>query len=136
MQNGSGKIKFDISFPRQIAVVFLLSAVLSAYPLFAFASAEVIRACIVGVMISLANVLAGYAAIEYSIDKSYTIFLKAVLGGMGVRMLVMLGAIMILIGIFHFQALPLVGSLMVFYILFLILEVMFMQKKMNKRAEG
>jgi hypothetical protein len=136
MQNGSGKRKFDTSFPRQIAVVFLFSAMLSAYPLFSFASAEVIRACIAGVIISLANVLAGYAAIEYSIDKSYTIFLKAVLGGMGVRMLVMLAAIMILIETFHFQALPLVGSLMGFYVLFLILEVIFMQKKMNKKAEG
>ena len=136
MQNESGKRKFDISFPRQIAVVFFVSALLSAYPLFAFASAEVIRACIAGVLISLANVLAGYAAIEYSIDKSYTTFLKAVLGGMGVRMVVMLGALLILIMMFHFQAVPLVVSLMGYYILFLILEVLFMQKKMNKKAEG
>ena len=87
MQNESGKRKFEVSFPRQIAVVFFLSALLSAYPLVAFASAEVIRACVAGVIISLANVLAGYAAIEYSIDKSYTLFLKVVLCGMGVRML-------------------------------------------------
>jgi branched-subunit amino acid ABC-type transport system permease component len=136
MQNESGKRKFDISFPRQIAVVFFVSAVVAAYPLFAFASTEVIRACIAGVAISLANVLAGYAAIEYSIDKSYTVFLKVVLGGMGVRMLAMLGALLILIKLFHFQAVPLVVSLMGFYILFLILEVMFMQKKMSKKAEG
>ncbi|MGA7159888.1 MAG: hypothetical protein WBZ48_02730 [Bacteroidota bacterium] len=136
MQNESGKRKFDISFPRQIAVVFFVSALLSAYPLFAFASAEVIRACIAGVIISLANVLAGYAAIEYSINKSYTIFLKAVLGGMGVRMVAMLGALLILIMMFHFQAVPLIVSLMGYYILFLILEVFFMQKKMNKKAEG
>ena len=77
MQNENNTRKFDVSFPRQIAVVVILSALLSAYPLFAFASAEVVRACIAGVTISLANVLAGYAAIEYSIDKSYTVFLKA-----------------------------------------------------------
>jgi hypothetical protein len=110
--------------------------VLSVYPLFAFASAEVVRACIAGVTISVANVLAGYAAIEYSIDRSYTVFLKAVLGGMGLRMLVMLGTLMMLIEVFHFQAVPLVVSLMGFYILFLILEILFMQKKMNKKAEG
>ncbi|MGA9408448.1 MAG: hypothetical protein WBW71_15035 [Bacteroidota bacterium] len=136
MQNESGKRKFEVSFPRQIAVVFFLSALLSAYPLVAFASAEVIRACVAGVIISLANVLAGYAAIEYSIDKSYTLFLKVVLGGMGVRMLLMLGALLILIKVFHVQAVPLVVSLMGYYILFLILEVVFMQKKMSKKAEG
>ena len=119
MQNENNTRKFDVSFPRQIAVVVLLSALLSAYPLFAFASAEVIRACIAGVTISLANVLAGYAAIEYSIDKSYTVFLKAVLGGMGLRMLAMLGALLMLIEVFHFQAVPLVVSLMGFYVLFL-----------------
>ena len=136
MPNENNTRKFDVSFPRQIAVVVILSAVLSVYPLFAFASAEVVRACIAGVTISVANVLAGYAAIEYSIDKSYTVFLKAVLGGMGLRMLVMLGALMLLIEVFHFQAVPLVVSLMGFYILFLILEILFMQKKMNKKAEG
>ena len=136
MQNKSGKRKFDGSFPRRIAVVIILSAVFSAYPLFAFASAEVIRAYIAGVTISLANVLAGYAAIEYAIDKSYTTFLKAVLGGMGVRMLAMLGVLLILIKIFQYQAVPLVVSLMGFYILFLVLEIMFMQKEMSKKAKG
>ena len=136
MQNESNKRKFDVSFPRQIAVVVILSGVLSAYPLLVFASAEVVRACIAGVAISVANVLAGYAAIEYSIDKSYTVFLKAVLGGMGLRMLAMLGALLMLIEVFHFHAAPLVFSLMGFYVLFLILEVMFMQKKLGKKAEG
>ena len=136
MQNESNTKKFDVSFPRQIAVVVVLSVLLFGYPLFAFASAEVVRACIAGVSISVTNVMAGYAAIEYSIDKSYTVFLKAVLGGMGLRMLVMLGALVILIEVFHFQTMPLVFSLMGYYVLFLVLEILFMQKKMNKKAEG
>jgi len=136
MPNENNTTKFDVSFPRQIAVVVFLSAMLSVYPLFAYASAEVIRAFIAGVMISVANVLAGYAAIEYSIDKSYTVFLKAVLGGMGLRMLGMLTALMVLIEVFHFQAVPLVISLMGYYVLFLILEVMFMQKKLGNKNEG
>jgi len=136
MPNENNTRKFDVSFPRQIAVVVILSAVLSVYPLFAFASAEIVRAYVAGVTISVANVLAGYAAIEYSIDKSYTVFLKAVLGGMGIRMLAMLTMLMVLIEVFHFQAVPLVVSLMGYYVLFLILEVMFMQKKLGKKTEG
>jgi len=136
MQNESSKRKFDTAFPRHVAVVVVLSALLSAYPLYAYATAEVIRACIAGAVISVANVLAGYAAIEYSIDKSYTVFLKAVLGGMGVRMLAMLAMLVVLIKGFEFQAVPLVVSLMVFYTAFLVLEVLFMQKKLSNKSEG
>ncbi|HTR82768.1 MAG TPA: hypothetical protein VMM58_14160 [Bacteroidota bacterium] len=136
MLKESAKKKFDVSFPRQIAVAFIVLAALSAYPLFVFASADVTRACIAGVLISLANVLAGYAAIEYSIDKSYTVFLRVVLGGMGIRMAVMLAAIVTLIELLHVQALPLIASLLIFYVLFLVLEVLFIQKKMTTKAEG
>lgn len=136
MQNKGVRKKFDLSFPRQIAVSFILVAGISAYPLTVFASAEVVGACIAGAVISLANVITGYAAIEYSIDKSYTVFLRVVLGGMGVRMLVMLGVVMVLIKVFRFNAVALVVSMLGFYSLFLILEVMFIQKKMTKKAEG
>jgi len=136
MQNESSIRRFDPAFPRHVAVIVVLSALLSAYPLIAYASAEVIRACIAGAAISVANVLAGYAAIEYSIHKSYTVFLKAVLGGMGVRMLAMLAALVALIKVFQFQTVPLVVSLMVFYTAFLVLEVLFMQKKLGNKSKG
>ena len=48
----------------------------------------------------------------------------------------MLGALLMLIEVFHFSAAPLVVSLMGFYVLFLVLEVMFMQKKLSKKTEG
>jgi hypothetical protein len=136
MQNTTGRKKFDLSFPRQVALSFIVVSGVASYPLFVYASAEVAKACIAGAVTSLANVIAGYAAIEYSIDKSYTVFLRAVLGGTGVRMVAMLGIIMVLIKFFRFHAVALVVSLMVFYSLFLILELMFIQKKMTKKAEG
>jgi hypothetical protein len=135
MQNENSTRKSDFSFPRQVAFVFVVVAALSAYPLSAFASADVVRAVAAGSLLSLANVLAGYASIEYSFDKSYTTFLKAVLGGMGVRLLAMLGGFLVMIEVFHFLVLPLVISLFGFYLLYLILEVMFIQKKMNNKVE-
>ena len=136
MQNSSGRKKFELSFPLQVALSFLIVAGISSYPLLVYASADVAKACFAGAVISLANVFAGYAAIEYSIDKSYTIFLRAVLGGTGVRMAAMLCAILVLIKVFGFNAVALVVSLMTLYILFLVLEVMFIQRKMTKKAEG
>lgn len=136
MQKKNNIAKFDYSFPRQVVIVFAGCAALTAYPLFAHGSADVIRAVAAGALLSLVNVLAGYAAIEYSFDKSYTTFLKAVLGGMGVRLLVMLGCFVVMIEVLRFRVVPLVASLFGFYLIYLILEVMFIQKKMNKRVEG
>ena len=136
MQNTSGTKKFDLSFPRRVAFVFVVVTAVLFYPLYAFASAEVVRACIAGALVSLANVLAGYAGIEYSIDKSYSTFLRVVLGGMGIRMLAMLGIIIALIEVFHFSPLPLLAALMGWYVLFLILELMFIQKTMSAKAQG
>jgi hypothetical protein len=136
MQKDNDITKFDYSFPRQVLLVFVGGTALAAYPLFTHGSADVIRAVAAGALLSLVNVLAGYAAIEYSFDKSYTTFLKAVLGGMGVRLLVMLGCFVVMIEVLRFRVLPLVASLFGFYLIYLILEVMFIQKKMNKRVEG
>ena len=136
MQNTGVRRKFDLSFPRQVAVSFFILTVLSVYPLTVIASEDVTRAFMAGAAIGLANVLAGYAAIEYSIDKSYTVFLRSVLGGTGVRMLAMLLLLLVLIKLFHFNAAALVVSVLIFYSLFLVLEIMFIQKRMTKRAEG
>jgi hypothetical protein len=55
---------------------------------------------------------------------------------MGVRLLAMLGGFLVMIEVFHFRVLPLVVSLFGFYLIYLILEVMFIQRKMNKKVEG
>lgn len=136
MLNESGKKKVDLAFPRLVLVVFIGVLVLAAYPLASYASVEVTRAAIAGAALGLANVLAGYAAIEYAIDGSYTVFLKVVLGGMGVRLFALLGGMLLLIKVFHFHPVPLVISLLVFYTIYLFMEIMFIQKKMNKKAEG
>ncbi len=126
----------DRSFPRVVLAVFVGIAVLSSYPLYSYASADVIRASVTGALLSLANVLAGYAAIEYSIDKSYTTFLKIVLGGMGARLLVMLGLLLVLIEVFHVNAVALAVSLLGCYMIFLVLEVFFIQRKLSSRNQG
>lgn len=131
----SHSVRRDRSFPRIVLSVFFGIIVLSSYPLYRYASAEVVRASITGALLSLANVLAGYAAIEYSIDKSYTTFLKLVLGGMGVRLLVMLGALLMLIEVFHFPVVALAVSLMGCYLIFLVLEVFFIHRKLTSRNQ-
>ena len=124
------------NFPAQVLLVLVCASLLLAYPLAAFASGEVRTAVAAGAALSTINVMLGYAAIRYSFDRSHTTFLKAVLGGMGVRLLVMLGAFTALIMVFGMQAVALTVSLLAFYAVFMVLEIMFIQQRMTVKNRG
>jgi len=129
-------MKIDARFPRQVALTLLVASALSAYPLSRYGSPEVIRAVAVGALLSTVNVLLGFLAIEYAFDKPYSVFLKAVLGGMGVRMLLLLGVMIVLILVFHMHTVALTVSLLGLYVIYLVLEVLFIQKKVSLRNQG
>jgi hypothetical protein len=121
-------------FPRQVALVVLIGAAVLAYPLLRFASPGVAVAAAAGAAMSTLNALLGYAAIEYAFGKSYTTFLKVVIGGMGVRMLAMLGIMLVLILAFRLPALPLTLSMLGFYMVYLVLEILFIQTKVMVKS--
>ena len=128
-------MKFDNRFPKHVLATLVASAGLSAYPLWKFGSAEIIKGVAMGALLSTINVLAGYATIEYSFTKSYNTFLKAVLGGMGVRMAFVLVVLLLFIKVFEFHTAALVSSLLGFYVIFLVLEVVFIQRKLTQRNQ-
>jgi hypothetical protein len=123
-------MRVDLSFPTQVLMVLILGGAICAYPLWKLGSADVAVAVLAGGVLSTLNVLLGYLAIEYSFNKSYSVFLKAVLGGMGARMMLMLGALLVLIKVFGFNVVGLVVSLLSFYAIFLVLEVVFIHRKL------
>ena len=126
-------MKLDWSFPKQIFIALIIIGCVGGVPLFIFGTSEIARAAIVGAVLTTVNVLLGYAAIEYSFEKSMTTFFKYVLGGMGLRLLAMVGVFLLLIKIFQYHAGALVTSIGVFYVVFLTLEILFIQKKVNIR---
>ncbi len=123
----------DWSFPRQVLITLLVVACCAAYPLMKYGTAEILKAVLAGAVITTINVLAGYAAIEYSHGKSASTFLKYVLGGMGLRLMAVAAAMVALIKVFEFEVSALVWSMVFFYALFLFLEIMFIQKKFGNR---
>jgi hypothetical protein len=129
-------MKIDARFPRQVALTLCSASALAAYPLSRYGSPEIITAAAVGALLSTVNVLLGFFAIEYAFDKSYTVFLKAVLGGMGLRMLLLLGVMIVLILVFHLHTVALTVSLLGFYLIYLILEILYIQKKVLLRNQG
>ena len=122
-------MKIDKRFPLQILTTLVVVGVFSAYPLVRFGTGEIALAVVYGALLSTLNVLIGFLAIEYSFEKSYTTFLTAVLGGMGVRMVVVMGILVALILVAHVHATALTVSLLVFYLIHLVLEILFIQRK-------
>lgn len=122
-------VKFSMKFPKQILLTLIVIGILSFYPLSRFANQEIISGVIAGIVLSVINVAMGYVAIEYSFNKSYTVFIQVVLGGVGIRLFVMAGLLLLLIGVFKFHSISLVGSLFGMYSIFLILEVLYIHNK-------
>ena len=126
----------DRRLPRQVAATLLAAALIAGYPLGRYASPGTLLAVCLGCGLSTLNVLLGYAAVEYSFGKSSTVFLRTVLGGMGLRLLLMLGLLVLLILVFHVDAVPLTVSVLGFYAVFLILEVLYLQRKVLVQNQG
>jgi hypothetical protein len=129
-------MRLDVSFPKQILIAFVSIGALAAYPLVKYGSDEILKAATAGALLTTVNVLIGYAAIEYSFGKSTATFFKFVLGGMGIRMFFMAAVLVLLLRGLDFNAPALVGSMGVFYAVFLTLEVLFIQKKVSLKQQG
>jgi hypothetical protein len=128
-------VKLVLRFPAQVLATLAIVGGIAAFPLWKNGSPEVLTAVLVGAGLSTLNVLAGYFAIRYAFGKSHTTFLTAVLGGMGIRMAVILGALVVLIKVAGLHAVALTVSLLVFYVLYLVLEIMYIQKRFGLKKQ-
>jgi len=126
-------VKINWSFLRLVLICFACTAVLAYYPVSEFATKEMARSIIAGSIMSLVNLLLGYLAIEFSFERSHTTFLKYVLGGMVGRLMLMWGAFLLLIWVFGFHAASLMLTLLFFYVLNLVLEIYYLQKRVSTK---
>lgn len=123
-------------FPVQVAITFTAGLAIAAVPLAMIGSGHIVVAFMTGAVLSTVNVLAGFWAIEYSFDKSFNTLLAAVLGGMGIRIALMLGSLVLLIKFFGFHTIALVISTLSFYLVYLVLEVLYIQKKASYKHQS
>lgn len=123
-------MRIDVRFIRQVLLALLGLGGVAAYPVIATGSREVLVGAAIGATLSTLNVVAGYITIEYAVTKSHSTFLKAVLGGMGVRMVVMLGFVVLLVKVVGVHTVAFTVSLLVCYVVFLGIEIFFIQRKL------
>jgi hypothetical protein len=127
----SDERKFDLTLLKQIAVVLLVVGAAGYYPLKQYASEQVVQGVMAGVGLSVVNILMGFAVIQFTMGRSYTTFIQIVLGGIAVRLFVMVGLLLFFVGVLRFHPVSLVGSLFVMYVIFLTLEVIYIHKKIQ-----
>jgi hypothetical protein len=122
-------VKLDLRFPGQVLATLVIVGGIAAYPLWKNGTPEILTAVLTGAGLSTLNVLAGYFAIAYAFGRSHTTFLTTILGGMGIRMAVVLGALVVLIKVAGMHAMALTVSLLVFYVIYLVLEIVYIQRR-------
>jgi hypothetical protein len=76
-----------------------------------------------GTALALVNTITAHALVRWSSGRSTRAFLGAVLGGMAGRMALMLAAVVLAILRLDLPSLPLVGSLLSYFVVFLVLEI-------------
>lgn len=126
-------MKIDWAFMRLVLLVVAGIAGLVILPLTILTDREVVESVVVGGLASMFHLLVGYACIEVGFNKSNTTFLKIILGGTLVRMVLLVGLVFVLIRFFEFHTLSLMLSFLLFYAVNLVLEIHLLQKKVALR---
>ena len=120
-------------FVKQVGLVLIGALVAGGIPLYAYADAAAVRAAAVGCGICTLNVLVSCLSISWAFEKPYPVFLKVLFGGMAVR-LVAIGAIFyLLVGFTAIHVAGLTLSMVLFYVLFQILEIRFLIGHLSAR---
>ena len=127
-------MKFDRSFFKNILIVILCSFIISVYPLYAFASKGIVIAVISGALLSTVNMMLGYISIEMAYKGSMTKFMKWILGGMGIRLLLLLAVLLFVIKVLKLHLLAFIISLFAFYAVYLVLEILYIDKKVREKT--
>jgi hypothetical protein len=121
----------EIHFPRWVVVTLALVAAGAAYPLLAWGTPEICWGVVAGALLSTANVVVGYWTIERSFHRSHTAFMKAVIGGMGLRMAGMIAAMLLCLTVLKLHTIAFTVSLLALYVIFLVLEILYLQNKVS-----
>ncbi len=106
-----------------VLVLAVAAATLVAAALVVPRGTPALTAVAFGAALATLNTLAAHALVGWSERRSTKVFLGAVLGGMVGRMALMLAAVLVGILVLGLPQLPLVVSLLGYFVLFLVLEL-------------
>ncbi len=112
-------------FAGHLGLITVLIWVVGGYPLYLWGGQDLLLAGVAGCVICAVNTLAGGGIAIWAKGKDQKTFLKAVFGGMGIRLFIVLILFFIVMKLVKLHLFGLTLSLFLFYIVFQILEVRF-----------
>jgi hypothetical protein len=118
---------------KQVLIVFLCVFVL-VFTLFKTdtVSEAFIRGSVFGGLINLVNILASLLAFNYSVEKDNKTFLLFNMGGMLVRLMLMLGSVIIFLKFLNIDKYGFIFTFFVLYISFLAVEINYFRVKISQ----
>jgi hypothetical protein len=111
-----------------IAAFFLFLILLLIYS-FSIISKVYFISLLIGGSLATFNFLLGIIAVKIGFNRSQDIFFKAVLGGMLLRLLLMLSLVFISLKFLNINKNSFIFSILFFYTLYLIIEVIYLYMK-------
>jgi hypothetical protein len=119
-----------------IVTVLLVGSLALAWPLLRGLEPGARRAAALGGALAAANSVAAYWTALWAVGRSNVAFMRAVLGGMGARMAVLLGAVVAAILWLELPRVPLALALVGYFIVFLVLELSVLHRSHSARTEA
>src|SRR5262245_12872691 len=135
MEIRTAKMMIDTRFLLRVCLIVGTVGLASAYPLWTYGSPDIVLAVAIGCGLSVLNAVCGSLMITYAFDKPSETFLKAVLGGMGIRVALLLTAFFVMIKLAKLHTIAFSTSLLGFYVIFLVLEIFSMQQSISIREQ-
>lgn len=127
-------MKIDKYFFKNFIKLLFVSVTLVSLLIFYLNNKIINTSIIVGFLLGLLNVLIGYFFIEYGYNKSIAKFLKILVGGMGLRLLILISLLFFFIKYLNLHIFTFIISLFVFYVIFLIFELVYIEKRLNSKT--
>ncbi len=112
-------------FAEASLIILVTSFLLFLYPMIRFGSGEIALGGALCSLINAAVALSYFSSIMYSYDRSNTVFLIALFGGMLVKMALLAVLLIVLVLSFRATHLWIILTFMVYYFAFQILEIVF-----------
>ncbi len=114
---------------KSLVLVFVLFLILTVIYSFSFVSKAFFESAAVGGAISTFNFLLGFFAIKISLKSPQDFFLKAIFGGMVIRLFVVLMLVFISLKFLNINENSFIFFILFFYILYLIIEIIYLYMK-------
>ena len=124
-------------FFRYTSIILIGGLAVIAYPIYAKIGVSASYGAAIALVLTYLNVLVGYFFIDKYFSAAFNTFMKMVFGSMGLRLLALAVIIAGILSLTNVHKVSFTASLFISYILFSLIEVIFIQKKASsKNSDG